>query len=144
MQIKIVHTVCDKCGTEKDQVSQRCENQQCTACMLMNKLDRPTLVAFGIKCDECSTAILKLRPSIIAHCLNSGELPNARRAQFVNTFCGLLSCSKTKIRFVSNAGFLCMVCPKLKHLQLERGWRDVWANLSKIGLAIGYHITHQS
>ena len=106
-------------------------------------LDRPTLAALGLKRNKHLTALLELAPSI-AHCLNSDELPNERRAQFVNAFCELLNCSKTKVQFVFHAGFLCVVCPKLKHLQLERGWGDVWANLSKIGSAIGYHISHQS
>ena len=137
------YCLCDERGGEVDEVAERCENEDCTACMLMNKLDRPTLVALGLKRNERLTAILELAPSI-AHCLNSGELPNDRRAQFVDAFCELLSCSKTKVRFVSNTGFLCMVCPNLKHLQLQRGWGDVWANLSKIGSAIGYHTSHQS
>lgn len=137
------YCLCDQRGGEVDQVSERCENEQCNACVLMNKLDRPTLIALGLKRNERLTALLELAPSI-ADCLNSGELPNERRAQFVNAFCELLSCSKTKVRFVSNVGFLCMVCPKLKHLQLERGWGDVWSNLSKIGSAIGYHTSQQS
>ena len=137
------YCLCDERGGEVDQVSERCDNEQCTACQLMNKLDRPTLIGLGLKRNQRLTAMLELAPSI-AHCLNSGELPNERRAQFVDAFCELLSCSKTKVRFVSNTGFLCMVCPKLKHLQLERGWGDVWANLSKIGSAIGYHTSHRS
>ena len=137
------YVLCDESGREVDQVSERCENQQCTACELMNKLDRPTLIGLGLKRNEKLTALLQLAPSI-AHCLNSGEVSNERRAEFVKAFLELLGCGKSKLRQVANAGFLCMLCPNLKHLQLERGLGDVWANLSKIGSAIGYHTSHQS
>ena len=90
------YCLCDERVGEVDQVSERCENEQFTACILMNKLDRPTLVALGVKCNERLTAILELAPSI-AHCLNSGELPIERRAQFVDAFCELLSCSKSDL-----------------------------------------------
>ena len=133
----------DEGGREVDQVSERCENQQCTACELMNKLDRQALIGLGLKRNEKLTALLQLAPSI-AHCLNSGELPDERRAEFVNAFLEILGCGKSKLRQVANGGFLCMLCPNLKHLQLERDCGDVWANLSKIGSAIGYYTSHQS
>lgn len=137
------YVLCDQRGGEVDQVLERCANAECTPRELMNKLDRLTLLRFGLKRNERLAAHLEVAPSI-AHCLNSGELPSARRAEFVDAFCELLGCGSTKVRFVANVGFLCMVCPNLKHLQLERGWGDVWSNLSKIGSAIGYHTGHQS
>lgn len=137
------YVLCDQRGGEVDQVLERCANAECTPRELMNKLDRLTLIRFGLKRNERLAAHLEVAPSI-AHCLNSGELPSARRAEFVNAFCELLGCGSTKVRFVANVCFLCMVCPNLKHLQLERGWGDVWSNLSKIGLAIGYHTGHRS
>ena len=131
------YVLCDQRGGEVDQVSERCANAQCTPCQLINKLDRLTLIGLGLKRNERLAAHLEVAP-LIAECLNSGELPSARRAEFVNAFCERLGCGSTKVRFVANVGFLCMVCPNLKHLQLERGWGDVWSNLSKISLAIGY------
>ena len=137
------YVLSDEGGREVDEAPERCENRQCRACELMNKLDIQTLVGLGLKRNEKLTALLQLAPSI-AHCLNSGELSTERRAEFVNAFLELLGCGKSKLRQVANAGFLCMLCPNLKHLKLERGCGDVWANLSKIGSAIGYHETRQS
>lgn len=137
------YRLCDERGGEVDQVWQTCENEQCTPCELMNKLDKPTLVGLGLKRNERLAAHLEIATSI-TNCLNFGDLPNERKAELVDAFCDLLGCGKTKVRFVANVGFLCMVCPNLKHLQLERGWGDVWANLSKIGSAIGYHTSPQS
>ena len=76
----------------------------------MNKLDRLTLIRFGLKRNERLAAHLEVAPSI-AHCFNSGELPSARRAEFVNAVCELLGCGSTKVRYVANVDFLCMVCP---------------------------------
>ena len=52
------YVLCDEGGREVDQVSERCENQQCTACELMNKLDRQALIGLGLKCNEKLTALL--------------------------------------------------------------------------------------
>ena len=137
------YCLCDEDGREVDQVLERCGSEECRPCGLMNKLDRPTLIGLGLKRNERLAASLEIAPSI-AQCLNSGELPNERRKAFVQAFGELLGCRESKVRLVANTGFLCMVCPNLKHLQLERGWGDVWSNLSKIGSAIGYHASHES
>jgi len=31
------------------------------------------------------------------------------------------------------------MCPHLKHLHLQKGWGDVWSNLSKVASAVGHH-----
>ena len=91
-------------------MSERCANAECTPCELVNKLDRLTLIRLGLKRNERLAAHLEVAP-LIAECLNSGELTSARRAEFVDAFCELLGCGSTKVRFVANVGFLCMVCP---------------------------------
>lgn len=128
----------DEEGGDVSSVTSRCHNQECNVCLMMNKLDKSMLAAVGLKRNERLTVMLELAPGI-ARCLNSGEVPPDRRQVLVEAFCKLLSCSRTKLRFVGNVGFLVMVCPRLKHLQLEKGWGEVWCNLSKVASAIGYH-----
>ena len=126
-------------GGNMGNVPNKCRNEEeCAVCLLMNKLDKPTLTALGLKCNERLTAMLELAPSI-ADSLNSGHVPEDRRQVLCEAFCDLLACSRTKLRFVSNVGFLVMICPNLKHLHLQKGWGDVWCNLSKVASAIGYH-----
>lgn len=79
--------------------------------------------------------MLELAPSI-AQCLNSGEIPEARRQVLVDAFCDLLSCCRTKVQYLANVGFLIMNCSQLRHLHLEKGWGEVWGNLSKIATAL--------
>ena len=133
------YCICDEEGGDIATVPYNCQNEEeCAVCMLMNKLDKPTLTALGLKRNEQLTAMLKLAPSI-AESLNSGEVPEDRRQLLCKAFCELLACSKTKLRFVANVGFLVMICPRLKHLHLQKGWGDVWSNLSKVASAIGHH-----
>lgn len=133
------YCVCDEEGGDIATVTNKCQNEEeCAACMLMNKLDKPTLTALGLKRNERLTAMLELAPSI-AQSLNSGDVPEDRRQLLSEAFCELLACCKTKLRYVSNVGFLIMICPHLKHLHLQKGWGDVWCNLSKVASAIGYH-----
>lgn len=137
------YCLCDEEGGDVERVAEQCLNQDCLVCQFMNKLDRPTLVGLGLKRNQRLAAMLELAPSI-ARLLNSGETPEERRPSLVNALRELLGCSSTKLRSVANAGFLCMLCPRLKHLQLERGWGDVWSHLSKLGTAIGHHEDRQS
>ena len=130
-------------GGDMGTVTTSCENSDCRVCVLMNKLDRPTLVALGMKKNERLTAMMELAPSI-AHQLNSGVIPEDRRQILVTAFCNLLSCSKSRLRNVANVGFLAMLCPRLRYLNLERGWGDVWSNLSKMATAVGYHADQRS
>ena len=124
-------------------VKGRCLNADCKVCALMNKLDKVSLAALGEVRNTRLTVMLDLSP-LIVQCLNSGGISEERRQVLVRTFCELLCCSKSRLRFLTNVGFLVMICPRLKHLQLERGWGDVWCNLSKFATAIGYHQDHRS
>ena len=133
-----VYRVVDEEGGSVSTVSSSCRNADCRVCLLMNKLDKPTLIALGMKRNERLTAMLQLSP-FIAHQLNSGEVPEDRRKVLVQAFCELLSCSTTRLRNVANVGFLVMLCPHLLFLNLERGWGNVWSNLSKVATAVGYH-----
>ena len=130
-------------GGDVEGVVEQCLNQDCIVCQLMKKLDPLTLVGLGLKCNPHLAAMLELAPSI-ARLLNSGETPEERRPTLVHALRELLGCSVTKLRSVANVGFLCMLYLPLKHLQLERGWRDVWSHLSKVGTAIGHHEDRQS
>lgn len=131
-------------GGDITTTTSKCVNEiGCSVCTMMNKLDKPTLAALGLKRNERLTAMLELAPSI-AHCLNSGEIPEERRQVLTEAFLDLLSCGKTKLRYVANVGFLVMICPRLKHLHLEKGWGDVWCNLSKVATAIGHHVDRHS
>ena len=120
-----------------------CRNTECNVCILMNTLDQPTLVALGMKRNERLSAMLQLSP-FLAQQLNSGEVPEDRRKVLAEAFSYLLGCSATKLRNVANVGFLVMLCPRLVYLNLERGWGNVWSNLSKIASAVGYHQNHRS
>lgn len=137
------YRVTDEEGGETATVTEKCMNDECSVCSIMNKLDKATLGALGLKRNERLTAMLELAPSIVQS-INSGEIPQERRQVLVQAFCDLLSCSRTKLRFVANVGFLTMVCPGLKHLRLHRGWGDVLCNLFKVATAIGYHSDHRS
>lgn len=132
------YCVCDEAGGEVSTVTAKCQNEECAVCTLMNKLDKPTLTALGLKRNERLTAMLDIAPSI-GQSLNSGELPEARQQQLSKAFADLLACSRTKLRYVANVGVLVMLCPRLKHLHLKKGWGDMWCNLSKFASAIGHH-----
>lgn len=134
---------CQEEGRVLDRATERCGNDNCTVCSLINRLDRLTLAALGLKRNERLTAMLKIAPSI-ARYLNSGELPEERRRDLVKPLCLLLGCKQTKLRYLGNVGFLCMLCPRLQHLQLNSGWGEVLCNLSKIASAVGYHGDHHS
>lgn len=133
------YCICDDEGGDIPTVTTKCQNEEeCAVCMLMNKLDEPILTALGMKRNERLSAMLELAPSI-AESLNSGDVPEDRRRLLSEAFCDLLSCSRTKLRFVANVGFLAMICPNLRHLHLKKGWGDVWCNLSKVASAVGHH-----
>lgn len=138
-----MYRIADDEGGCVSTVNGSCRNPDCRVCLLMNKLDKPTLIALGMKRNERLTAMLQLSP-FIAHQLNSGEVPEDRRKVLVQAFCELLSCSTTRLRNVANVGFLVMLCPNLLFLNLERGWGNVWSNLSKVATAVGYHADHRS
>ena len=101
-------------------VKGRCLNADCKVCALMNKLDKVSLAALGEVRNTRLTVMLDLSP-LIVQCLNSGEISEERRQVLVRTFCELLCCSKSRLRFLTNVGFLVMICPRLKHLQLGDG-----------------------
>ena len=136
--IKIVLTASAQTRVEILPGSQEDVRMQIARYALMNKLDKVTLAGLGEVRNTHLTVILDLA-QIITECLNSGEIPEERRQILVRTFCDLLCCSKSKLRFPANVGFLVILCPWLKHLQQERGWGDMWCNLSKFATAIGYH-----
>lgn len=137
------YCVHDEEGGDIAAVTAKCQNEECGVCELINKLDQPTLTALGLKRNERLTAMLEIAPSI-ADRLNSGEVPEDRRQQLCNAFMELLCVCKTRLRYVANVGFLIKICPNLKHLHLQKGWGDMWCNLSKVATAIGYHSDHQS
>lgn len=144
----ILGSNCQYCITDEEggdiaAVTTKCRNEECGVCTLINKLDQPTLTALGLKRNERLTAMLEIATSI-AEVFNSGQVPADRLKQLSDAFCDLLSCKKTKLRYVGNVGFLIKVCPHLKHLQLQKGWGDMWCNLSKVATAIGYHGDRQS
>ena len=45
-------------------VTTSCQNTECCVCVLINKLDRPTVVALGMKTNERLTPMMELAPSI--------------------------------------------------------------------------------
>lgn len=133
------YCISDDEGTDLATVKSKCQNEEeCAVCILMNKLDKPTLTALGLKRNERLTAMLEIAPSI-TECLNAHEVPDDRRQLLSEAFCDLLSCCRTKLRFVANVGVLVKMCPHLKHLHLQKGWGDVWSNLSKVASAVGHH-----
>lgn len=136
--------ICEEDGGDIARVTDKCRNEEeCAVCMLMNKLDKATMASLGLKRNERLTAMLEIAPSI-AESLNSDDVPSDRRQLLSEVFCDFLSCSRTKLRFVANVGVLIMICPRLKHLHLEKGWGDVWSNLSKVASAIGHHNDRRS
>ncbi|XP_068676951.1 uncharacterized protein [Montipora foliosa] len=137
------YCISDMEGSDISAVSSRCENPDCNPCIMMNQLDKTLLAGLGTKRNERLSAFFQLAPCL-AKLFNSGELPEDRRKPLVEAFGDLLSCSLTKVRYLSNIGFLIMICPRLQQLQLERGWAIVYNNLSKIASAIGYHGNHNS
>ncbi|KAJ7354938.1 hypothetical protein OS493_029047 [Desmophyllum pertusum] len=56
----------------------------------------------------------------------------------------LLGCQATKLRNVANVGFLTELCSRLLSLQLQKGWGNLWGQLSKLSTALGYHQDHES
>ena len=124
-------------------VRTKCQNPTCSICMLVNKLDQPTITALGLKRNERLAAMLEFAP-LIAQCLNGGQIPEDRRVLLCKALEDILSCSATRLRYIANAGMLVMLRPRLQHLLLQRGWGDVWCNLSKIASAIGHHSDHHS
>ena len=143
LDVNCVYCLGDEQGASMREVHGTCRNTECNVCILMNTLDQPTLVALGMKRNERLSAMLQLSP-FLAQQLNSGEVPEDRRKVLAEAFSYLLGCSATKLRNVANVGFLVMLCPRLVYLNLERGWGNVWSNLSKIASAIGYHQNHRS
>lgn len=76
---------CEEEGRVQDRATERCGNDNCTICLLINRLDRLTLAALGLRNNERLTAMLNITP-LIACYLNSGEL---------KPLC-LLGCKQTK------------------------------------------------
>ena len=137
------YCLCQEAGGNVANVRDKCQNANCTACTLMNKLDQRTITALGFKRNERLTAMLELAP-LITECLNTGDIAEDRRTQLSRAFEDILSCSSSRLRYVANTGMLIMLCPRLRHLLLQKGWGDVWCNLSKIASAIGHHTDHWS
>ncbi|CAH3170893.1 unnamed protein product [Porites lobata] len=85
-------------GADVARVTGRCLNADCKVCALMNKLDKVTLAALGEVRNTRLAVMLDLAP-FIAQCLNSGDVAEERRQVLVRTFCELLCCSKSRLRF---------------------------------------------
>ena len=137
------YCLCQEGGGDMADVRTKCQNPTCSICMLVNKLDQPTITALGLKRNQRLAAMLEFAP-LIAQCLNGGQIPEDRRILLCKALEDILSCSATRLRYIANAGMLVMLRPRLQHLLLQRGWGDVWCNLSKIASAIGHHSDHHS
>ena len=80
----------------------------------MNKLDKSTMAALGLKRNEQLTAMLEIAPS---NCIifELGWCSEQQKAAALKGLCDFLSCSHVKLRFVANVAVL-IICPCLKHL----------------------------
>ena len=84
--------------------------KESAVCILINKLDHPTLTVLGLEHNKRLTSMLELAPSI-SQSLPLGEVPDERRQLHSQAFCDLLGCCRTKLRFAANVGSLMMLCP---------------------------------
>ena len=57
------YCVCDDAG-DVATVTSKCQNDECAVCILINKLDKPTLTALGLKHNNPLTAMLDMAPSM--------------------------------------------------------------------------------
>ena len=130
-------------GAEIHTIPQKCGSQECGVYLLIDHCELDTLVQVGVTKNALLTTRLRLS-KYIAHILNSGDIQQERMATITKALCSLLGCEQTKLRNVANTGFLTLLCPRLGRLQLERGWGNIFSNLSKIGSAVGHHETHRS
>ena len=125
-------------GAEIHTVGRKCGTQECRVCLLIDHCELDTLVQVGVTKNALLTTRLRLS-KYIAYILNSGDIHQERMATITKALCSLLGCEQTK-----NTGFLNLLCPRLGRLQLQRGWGDIFSNLSKIASAVGHHQTHRS
>lgn len=130
-------------SVEVHELTRNCENTECRVCVLMNHCDLADAVAAGVNKNLRFAAQLSLS-EYMATILNSTELSDERRSTITEALCDLCSCKITKLRNMANVGFLTEFCPRLKLLQLQRGWGDFWKELSTVGTAIGYHQDRES
>lgn len=137
------YCLCSEQGTEIHTVTRNCENPECRVCVFINKCDLADAVSAGVNKNYRLTALLDLS-QYIAAVLHSTEMSEERRNTLTRALCCLCSCKINRLRNVANVGFLTELCPRLKNLQLHKGWGDVWAQLSKLGTALGYHQDRQS
>ena len=136
------YCICGDEGADITTVHEKCQNEaECAVCTMMNKLDQQTLTGLGMKHNKKLTAMLQLAPSVVQS-LNSGQVPEERRQVLYQAFCELLCCKRTKLMWQMLAFSQCSIPIKLLHLQ--KGWGDVWCQLSKIASAVGYHDDHRS
>ena len=130
-------------SVEVHQTTRNCENTECRVCVLMNQCDMEDAIVTGVNKNLRLSAQLNLS-QYMARILNSSELSEERRSTITEALCCLCSCKITKLRNMANVGFLTEFCPRLKFLQLQRGWGDFWCQFSKLGTAIGYHQDRES
>lgn len=129
-------------GAELHTVSRKCGSGECRVCLLIDHCEVDTLVQVGVTKNALLTTRLRLS-KFISHILNSGDIEHERMAAITKALCSLLGCQQTKLRNVANTGYLTLLCPRLGRLQLQRGWGDLFSNLSKIGSAVGHHQTRR-
>lgn len=130
-------------GAEVHEVTNNCNNTECRVCVLMNQCDLADGITEGVNKNRRLSAQLTLA-QYMAPIVNSLELSDERKSKIIEALCCLCSCKINKLRYIANVGFLTEFCPRLKLLQLQRGWGDFWSELSKVGSAIGYHRDRQS
>ncbi|KAJ7354934.1 hypothetical protein OS493_029043 [Desmophyllum pertusum] len=105
--------------------------------------DLGNAISFGVNKNNRLTAMPELS-QYIAAVLHSTEITEERRSAMSGALSCLLGCQATKLRNVANVGFLTELCPRLLSLQLQKGWGNLWGQLSKLSTALGYHQDHES
>lgn len=130
-------------GAELHTVRRLCGYQECRVCLLIDHCEEASLLQMGLSKNARLTNLLQFS-QFIAHVLNSGDIDVERLKAITNALCSLLCCKSTRLRNVANTGFLTMLCPRLHCVQLQKGWGNLWSNLSKIGTAVGHHESRRS
>lgn len=137
------YCICDDEGADITTVHEKCQNEaECAVCTMMNKLDQQTLTGLGMKRNKKLTTMLQLAPSVVQS-LNSGQVPEERRQVLYRPFASYYAAKERSFDMWQMLAFSqCSIPIKLLHLQ--KGWGDVWCQLSKIASAVGYHDDHRS
>jgi len=130
-------------GGEPHLTKDICRYKQCRVCILMNQLD----VSGALELGECKNERFRIMIFVSEHLgsqLFAEDISQEARKELAVSLCTILCCSETRLRSIANVGVLVEMCPNMIQLRLVRGWGEVWNNLSKFGVAVGYQKTERN